>query len=209
MAHLAFTTSPLNPKRHRTPLPFLNPRHPPLTSSISIHSYGLTPLPLPILQTRRAFIRSLASFLALSLSARLERGQAKTTTTTETPRTATKSPLQTLQQIRTRVDDIDPLITAAKWDSVRTVLAKQPVVSARDACNALLTGANDDLRGAVAGLREDLESAIRLLDTSVYSNVFVGEDREILGVRVDFDVPRIYLADLKDTLDALIEIAST
>lgn len=88
------------------------------------------------------------------------------------------------------------------------MLAKQPVVSARDACNALMTSADDDLRGAVVGLREDLVSAIKLLDTSVYSNVFVGEDREILGVEVDFDVPRIYLTDLKDTLDALIEIAS-
>lgn len=82
------------------------------------------------------------------------------------------------------------------------------MVGAREACNALLDVKGEELRGPVVGLREDLVSAIRLLDTSVYSNVFVGEDREILGTKVDFDVPRIYLADVKEALDALIEIAS-
>lgn len=117
--------------------------------------------------------------------------------------------LQSLQQIRTRVDDIDTLITTAKWDSVRTVLATRPVVGAKDACNQLLQGSSQDLTGPIVGLREDLVSAIRLLDTSVYSNVFVGEDRQILGTKVDYDVPRIYLADVKEALDSLIDIASS
>lgn len=117
--------------------------------------------------------------------------------------------LKSLQQIRTRVDDIDSLITGAKWDSVRTVLATRPVVAVKDACNQLLEASSEDLTGPIVGLREDLVSAVRLLDTSVYANVFIGEDRQILGTKVDYDVPRIYLADLKEALDSLIDIASS
>lgn len=164
----------------------------PLVATLSSSSERVPPA--SHLQTRRAFISTLGAFLGLSFSAHLERALA--------------APLQTLRQIRATVDDIDPLIAAAKWDSVRTLLAREPVVGAREACNALLDVKGEELRGPVVGLREDLVSAIRLLDTSVYSNVFVGEDREILGTKVDFDVPRIYLADVKEALDALIEIAS-
>lgn len=114
-----------------------------------------------------------------------------------------------LQSIRARVDDIDPLIAAAKWDSVRTVLASRPVVGVKDVCNQLLNASSQDAGGAIVGLREDLQSAIRLLDTSVYANVFIGEDRQILGTKVDYDVPKIYLGDVKDALDSLIDIASS
>lgn len=114
-----------------------------------------------------------------------------------------------LQSIRARVDDIDPLIAAAKWDSVRTVLASRPVVGVKDVCNQLRDASSQDARGAIIGLREDLQSAIRLLDTSVYANVFIGEDREILGTKVDYDVPKVYLGDVKDALDSLIDIASS
>lgn len=87
------------------------------------------------------------------------------------------------------------------------MLAAAPVVHARAVCDELLRSVSTDVGAVVIGLREDLLSAIRLLDTSVYSNVFVGEDRQVLGTKVDFEVPRIYLGDVKMTLDELIGLA--
>lgn len=117
--------------------------------------------------------------------------------------------LSTLQLARAACDDIDDLITNGKWDSVRTRLARPPIAQSRDVCGALakkFAATDPDLRAAVVGLREDILSATRLLDTAVYANVFVGEDRQILGTKVDYDTPRVYLAQLKEALDALVEI---
>lgn len=172
-------------------------RRPRARSSFVCCGEPLPRTPRPYLSTRRTFVSSLGALLAFSASAKLERVLAADGA----------AALASLQQMRARVDDIDGLISSARWDAVRTVLATRPVVGAKDACNGLLAGAPQDLAGAIVGLREDLLSAIRLLDTSVYANVFVGEDRQILGTKVDFDVPRTYLGDVKETLDALIEIA--
>lgn len=138
----------------------------------------------------------LGAFLGTSFHAHVERALA-----------APVPSVDTLYAIRARLNDIDPLITNAKWDSVRTVLAQHPVRDAKEVCEKMLKENQEDLRGVIVGLREDMLSAIRLLDTSVYANVFVGEDREILGTKVDYDVPRVYLADLKDAVDALIQVA--
>lgn len=147
----------------------------------------------PELYTRRAVLAFSGALFGLSVGAHVERAMA--------------SPLSTLQSARDKLNEVDGLITAAKWDSVRTLLAKDPVNRTKEACNNLVASASNEARGAIVGLREDLMSGIQLLDTSVYSNVFVGEDREILGTKVDYDVPRLYLTDVKEALDGLIEIA--
>lgn len=82
----------------------------------------------------------------------------------------------------------------------------------RDACDAIAKAVEADdpeLRATFVGLREDFLSSARLLDTAVYSNIFVGEDRQVLGTKVDYDTPRAYLAELKEALDALIEGAQS
>lgn len=184
--NITFVSPILPPLPHRSHHSIAGRTHPP-TATLSTTSYS-----------RRAFSGTLGSLIALSALSQISvLAQAEPTV----------SPLQKLQEARARLDAVDGLINDAKWDSIRTLLSRDPVSSTRQACNDLLVGASLDLRGAVVGLREDAISAIRLLDTSVYANVFVGEDRQILGTKVDYEVPRTYLADLKDALDALIDIA--
>lgn len=65
------------------------------------------------------------------------------------------------------------------------------------------------MRAAVAGTSEDLQTALKLLDGAVYGNVFIGEDRQILGTKIDYDTPRIYLADAKAALDTLVELGES
>lgn len=65
----------------------------------------------------------------------------------------------------------------------------------------------EDLRPVAIGVGEDLLTALKLLDGAVYGNVFIGEDRQILGTRVDYDTPRVYLADAKAALDTLASLA--
>lgn len=117
--------------------------------------------------------------------------------------------LDVLRRARTTVDGIDALIDAAKWDGVRTVLAKEPVVGVGRLLRRVVEGANEDVGGAVVGLREELLSALKLLDTAVYANVFVGEERQLLGTKIDFDTPRLYLRDVKEALDSILEVMET
>lgn len=196
----SFTSTPLRHRHHPHRVQKCSHAN---ISPIYMSSTISSPPCKPTRYTRRVFVSLFGATFGLSAVAHAERamaamGDEKVSTS-----------LQSLQQIRSRVDDIDALITNAKWDSVRTVLATRPVLGAKDACNQLLGASSQDLTGAIVGLREDLVSAIRLLDTSVYSNVFVGEDRQILGTKVDYDVPRTYLADVKEALDSLIDIASS
>lgn len=184
-------------------IPVFHPTPPLYPSSLTLRqtlscSMSKSSAAHPTHPTRRAFISSLGALCALSFSARLERADAVTISELH----------DELLRMRGAVDRINGLITGAKWDAVRTVLATAPVVRARDTCNALQGAVSGDEKPVVVALREDLLSGIRLLDTAVYANVFIGEDRQILGTKVDYDVPRLYLADVKEALDALAEIAA-
>lgn len=152
----------------------------------------------PFLYSRRTFVATVGTMLSLSTLTHLERALADSA-----------PPLSMLQSARQKLDEVDALISSARWNAVRTVLAREPVSRTKEACNTLIGESDSSMRGAIVGLREDALSDIRLLDTAVYSNVFVGEDRQILGTKVDYDVPRIYLKELKDALDELIGIASS
>lgn len=175
-----------------------------LSSDSIKHSKTQHPLHLPILVTRRTFVSACGTLFALSSAANMEKVFAATITTDKSI-----SPLQVLENARVQVNTIDDLINKARWDSIRTILSKDPVSKTKDACNILIKGSSLETRGVLVGLKEDALSSIQLLDTSVYSNVFVGEDRQILGTKVDYDVPRSYLTDLKNALDALIDMASS
>lgn len=176
----------------------------PMPSNSTKLSKSQDPLYIPMLVTRRTFVSACGALFGLSSVANMEKVLAATINID-----TSISPLEVLQNARVQVNTIDDLINKARWDSIRTVLSKDPVNKTKDACNTLIKDSNMDTRGALVGLKEDALSSIQLLDTSVYSNVFIGEDRQILGTKIDYDVPRSYLAELKDALDALIDVASS
>jgi hypothetical protein len=89
------------------------------------------------------------------------------------------------------------------------VIASEPLVYARQNVLQLVSGLDEDLRAPVLALKEDLLSGLKLLDGVVYGNVFVSPDREILGTKIDYDTPRLYLQDSKDALDSMIGIAGS
>lgn len=39
-------------------------------------------------------------------------------------------------------------------------------------------------------MRQDVLDHIQFLDSFSYNNVFVGEERQILGTKIDYDTPR-------------------
>ncbi|GAB0492296.1 hypothetical protein MMPV_003558 [Pyropia vietnamensis] len=135
---------------------------------------------------------------------------ATATGTTTPPPPPLETSVARLIAARSRLTDIDPLISASRWDSVRTLLASEPVGGAggvRVASRDALASAPDDVGGAAGlGLREDLLTALKLLDGAVYGNVFVDDSRIALGVKVDYDTPRLYLADALEALDGLLEL---
>lgn len=51
--------------------------------------------------------------------------------------------------------------------------------------------AEDDDSALLLGLRQDLLDHVQYLDSFSYNNVFVGEERQILGTKIDFDTPRM------------------
>ncbi len=146
--------------------------------------------------SRRFMLRALGVFTAMSLAAHMGATELGVSAEVAAIRTARK-----------RLDDVDDMITAARWDGVRTLLASPTLRQGQDAVKQLSSVASADMRGAWIGLREDVLSASRLLDTAVYSNVFVGEDRKVLGTAVDYDTPRLYLVQLKEAYDQLAELA--
>lgn len=171
---------------------------PPLHSRAS---HSITSTSRPVLaslarpeSTRRAVL--VAAAAALLVPARGVRGAA--------PAIA-----DTISAARTALGSIDGRIDAARWDGVRTVLAAEPLHSLRKAATAAAPGLPEDLREPFLGAAEDMLTALRLLDGVVYGNVFIGEDRQILGTKVDLDTPRVYLADAKEALEMMADIVDS
>lgn len=50
---------------------------------------------------------------------------------------------------------------------------------------------DDDESALLLGLRQDVLDHVQYLDSFSYNNVFVGEERRILGTKIDFDTPRM------------------
>lgn len=50
---------------------------------------------------------------------------------------------------------------------------------------------DEDDSALLLGLRQDVLDHVQYLDSFSYNNVFVGEERQILGTKIDFDTPRM------------------
>lgn len=50
---------------------------------------------------------------------------------------------------------------------------------------------DEDESAILMGMRQDVLDHVQYLDSFSYNNVFVGEDRQILGTKKDFDTPRM------------------
>lgn len=101
---------------------------------------------------------------------------------------------------RNRLDDVDALIDAASWDRVRTVLRSGPILDAQDAVKALAASSSEELQFAWYGFREEMIGASKRLDFAVYSNGYSGDS-------VDYETPKLYLQQLKDAYDGLVELS--
>lgn len=163
------------------------------SSSLTCASLPPNPSHVPHLTRRSLLTTAISTLAAASLA-------------TYAPQNALCAPAA-ITAARSALDACDEKITNAKWDGVRTVIASGALVSMKKTIGETAKLLPDDLRGPYVGFGEDLLTALKLLDGAVYGNVFIGEDRQILGTKIDYDTPRVYLQDAKDALDAMIEIA--
>lgn len=51
--------------------------------------------------------------------------------------------------------------------------------------------ADEDDSPLLLGMRQDVLDHVQYLDSFSYNNVFIGEERQILGTKIDFDTPRM------------------
>jgi len=116
-------------------------------------------------------------------------------------RTKRAFPGDAIRGARNRLDDVDALIDGARWDGVRTLLRSEPILDAQDAVKALAASSEEELQYAWYGFREDMIQASKLLDIAVYSNASsdIGDS--------DYEAPKLYLQQLKDAYDALVELS--
>lgn len=59
---------------------------------------------------------------------------------------------------------------------------------------------DDDESALLLGLRQEVLDHVQYLDSFSYNNVFVGEERQILGTKIDFDTPRMGMMGVKVVL---------
>jgi hypothetical protein len=99
------------------------------------------------------------------------------------------------QAARKELDKIDKLIDTEQWDKIRTILNSPPLAftgpgsissTMRDARKTL----PKNMQGAAKGISEEFLTTTRLLDSFVYSNVFIDEGRKVLGTKTDFKTPK-------------------
>ncbi|CAM9740519.1 unnamed protein product [Discosporangium mesarthrocarpum] len=94
-------------------------------------------------------------------------------------------------EARRQLDPVDDMITGCKWDAIRNVIKTAPLANLKGVILELSRQPSlEEDAGAILGMREDFLGHLQFLDTFAYNNVFIGEDRQILGTKVDFDVPR-------------------
>ncbi|KAJ1471309.1 hypothetical protein T484DRAFT_3531105 [Baffinella frigidus] len=124
-------------------------------------------------QHRRAAIQSMATPLIAAALVAVGPGTALE---------ASAEPFDDVKAARRVLDKMDAMIDAEQWDKIRTLLNNPPLAftgpgsigAAMKAAGATLP---KGMRGAAKGIGEDFLTNTRLLDTFVYSNVFVDEGR--------------------------------
>jgi len=125
---------------------------------------------------------------SLSLSTRFTRRQVIILTTglTSLPQIANAQDdnniinlLSQLETARQQLDQVPPLITSEKWDSIRAILIRPPLSDCWAKTNRPLIGQFAEAVGEAGGeelealeAREELVSHLRYLDMAVYNNVF-------------------------------------
>eukprot|EP00741_Cyanophora_paradoxa_P003370 tig00000692_g3275.t1 len=148
--------------------------------------------------------------------------------------------LDTVRSARAALASTDKLIETAKWDSVRTVIARQPVLGLKKTMQAAVEFLEGDARDdATDALYEALDD-IGFLDDFVYTrfpprlpmasrqspsrsalliashfshtsysdplkDVFVGEERQVLGTKLDYSTPMRYRQLALEHLDAFLQ----
>ncbi|CAM9744762.1 unnamed protein product [Scytosiphon promiscuus] len=111
-----------------------------------------------------------------------------------------------LGQAKNQLDPVDKLIEDAKWDAIRNIIKTSPLADIKNVIAELARQTDDDESALLLGLRQDVLDHVQYLDSFSYNNVFVGEERRILGTKVDFDTPRMELRQAREAFDIIIEV---
>ena len=124
---------------------------------------------------------------------------------------ASDDPVAQIRKARELLGTIPPMIEKEQWDKCRTVVNTPPLgfTGAGSLSGNLgvaagtLTGG---LKGAAKGIAQDTLTSVKLLDSFCYTNVFVDESRQVLGVPIDKKTPLSYLATSQANLDQFLEL---
>ncbi|CAM9943984.1 unnamed protein product, partial [Hapterophycus canaliculatus] len=111
-----------------------------------------------------------------------------------------------LGEARKQLDPVDKLIEDAKWDAIRNIIKTSPLADIKNVIAELARQTDEDESALLLGLRQDVLDHVQYLDSFSYNNVFVGEERRILGTKVDFDTPRMELRQAREAFDIIVEV---
>eukprot|EP00752_Nemacystus_decipiens_P008766 g7822.t3 len=114
--------------------------------------------------------------------------------------------VQLLSDARKQLDPVDQMIDDARWDSIRTIIKTSPLSDVKNVIAELARQSDDDESALLLGLRQDVLDHVQYLDSFSYNNVFVGEERQILGTKIDFDTPRMELRQAREAFDIIMEV---
>ncbi|CAM9631312.1 unnamed protein product [Ectocarpus sp. 8 AP-2014] len=111
-----------------------------------------------------------------------------------------------LREARTQLDPVDQMIEDAKWDGIRNIIKTSPLADVKNVIAELARQSDEDDSALLLGLRQDVLDHVQYLDSFSYNNVFVGEERQILGTKIDFDTPRMELRQAREAFDIIMEV---
>ncbi|CAM9286526.1 unnamed protein product [Ectocarpus fasciculatus] len=111
-----------------------------------------------------------------------------------------------LGEAKTQLDPVDQMIEDAKWDAIRNIIKTSPLADVKNVIAELARQSDEDDSALLLGLRQDVLDHVQYLDSFSYNNVFVGEERRILGTKIDFDTPRMELRQAREAFDIIMEV---
>mmetsp|Transcript_27577 Transcript_27577/g.47608 ORF Transcript_27577/g.47608 Transcript_27577/m.47608 type:complete len:233 (-) Transcript_27577:136-834(-) len=149
---------------------------------------------------RRRFVRDASIFLSIYVLPWLPRRQvAKADDLVKH--------LIPIVQARQALDGVDSLIKAGKWDGVRTILGKAPFPTLKKELQAAASQISDpDAEGDAEDVLYELLDDIGFLDDFCYTNVFIGEERQVLGTKIDYETPLLYWRQSVEKLEAFLAL---
>eukprot|EP00904_Undaria_pinnatifida_P006890 jgi/Undpi1/3330/HiC_scaffold_15.g06703.m1 len=147
--------------------------------------------------TRARLVNVLGAAMAVSLGMSVSPSTAAARSTEELVRLVSAAKKQ--------LDPVDQMITDAKWDSIRTTIKTAPLAEIKNVIAELAKQSGDD-EALLLGMRQDVLDHVQYLDSFSYNNVFIGEERRILGTKIDFDTPRLELRQCREAFDIILEV---